>query len=99
MRKGFIFTVDALYALLLVLFSANLLMMFYWPSQSDSGMPELAEFRAGDAAQMGFLLHKSPEELGAGKPLTGDYACKAVLAGNESQGQETRAAVYCGGIE
>ncbi len=103
MRKGFIFSLDAALALIVVIMVGGLLVMYFQVAEPKAGAYAASDRIAEDAAVVGFYLGKDAGQMGLSGTLPSDeFASCSVVYGYEIRVNSTWSSPiekkYCKGM-
>jgi hypothetical protein len=80
MKRGFIFSLDAALALIVVMAMGTMLVLYFQATETRGQAFAASELNASDSAVVGFYLNKSPAEMGLTEEIPGsaDFGSCAV---------------------
>jgi hypothetical protein len=105
MKKGFIFSIDAIIGIAVVFIAMSSMTFFYLQDSSSPKIFHAVDQNASDSAIIGFYLGKSPADLGLTGTISGSAKqgfCGKIFDYNPDNGLGAQSAPedknYCGGI-
>jgi len=105
MKKGFIFSLDAALALMVVMALGAMMLVYFQASQPETAAYATSDRIAQDSAIVGFYLEKTPSEMGLASSIGASKfgSCMeiyryGIIAADGTQNGPLSAQKYCKGI-